>query len=66
MKPKVGNRSIKTIWMLALVAAFVICCTSHAIAQTTNQPPALTAQPALARLGCAHALERLGERLATV
>jgi hypothetical protein len=46
MKPKVGNRSITTIWMLALVAAFVICCTFHAIAQTTNQPPALTVQGA--------------------
>ncbi len=58
MKPKVGNRSIKTIWMLALVAAFVICCTSHAIAQTTNQPPALTAQGATPSNAPAQSLEQ--------
>jgi hypothetical protein len=58
MKPKVENRSIKTIWMLALVAAFVICWTSHAIAQTTNQPPALTVQGATPSNAPAQSLEQ--------
>src|SRR5258708_30088233 len=58
MKPKVGNRSIKTIWMLARVAAFVICCTSHAIAQTTNQPAALTVEGATPSNARAQSLEQ--------
>jgi hypothetical protein len=58
MKPKVGNRSIATIWMLALVAAFVICCTSHSIAQTTNQLPALTVQGATPSNAPAQSLEQ--------
>jgi hypothetical protein len=44
--------------MLALVAAFVICCTSHAIAQTTNQPPALTVQGATPSNAPAQSLEQ--------
>jgi hypothetical protein len=44
---KIGTMSLRPLRIFWIVVLLVICCTSHAIAQTAvNQPPALSAQGA--------------------
>src|ERR1700724_2295506 len=58
-RPTIPHRRFMTRWTSNVLAVFVICCTSRAIAQTTtNQPPSPSAQEATPSNAPAQGLEQ--------